>query len=374
MSAPSDVLILGGGVIGLTAAYYLVREGLKVEILDKGDFGREASWAGAGILAPFGTNLPRDPYEQLRARSTSMFPRLSAELREATCVDNGYLVCGGLEWLDEGHEAILGTYQAEGIRFEACTGASLHKLEPALAAGLDNAIVLPGMAQVRNPRHLKALLAWCASRVVLRPFCTVHNWERRDSRVLAVRTDGGTLAAGQFLVTAGPWTGSLLEALGCRLDVCPVRGQIALLNTRPPLLKRILLQGKQYLVPRADGRVLVGSTEEEVGFDKRTTASAIGGLLAFAQQLVPGLADASLEKCWAGLRPGSADGLPYLGGVPGFDNLFVAAGHFRSGIQLSPITGLVMKELLMGQTPTVPLEAFRPDRPAAAPVQSAFRS
>jgi glycine oxidase len=374
MSAPSDVLILGGGVIGLTAAHYLAREGLKVGVVDKGDFGREASWAGAGIIAPAGSSLPRDPYDQMRARSSAMFPRLSAELREATGVDNGYLVCGGLEWLGEEREAVLGCYQAEGIRFETCTGANLQKLEPTLASGLGNAVVLPGMAQVRNPRHLKALLAWCAPRVVLHPFRIVHSWDRRDGRVLAVQTDNGRLVAGQFLVATGAWTGSLVESIGCRLEVLPVRGQIALLNTRPSFLKRILLQGKRYLVPRADGRVLVGSTEEEVGFDKRTTASAIGGLLAFAQRLAPALADASVEQCWAGLRPGSADGLPYLGRVPGFDNLFVAAGHFRAGIQLSPITGLVMKELLMGQTPTVPLDAFRPDRPAAAPVQSAFRS
>jgi len=374
MSASSDILILGGGVIGLTAAYFLAREGHKVQVVDKADFGREASWAGAGIIAPAGSIRPREPYDELRARSSAMFPQLSAELREATGVDNGYLACGGLEWLGEDQQEAVRAYQAEGIRCEACAGADLQKMEPALAPGLGSAVVLPGMAQVRNPRHLKALLAWCATRVVLHAYSAVHGWERRDSRILAVQTDDGPLVAGQFLVATGAWTGSLLESLGCRLHVRPVRGQIALLNTRPSFLKRVLLQGKRYLVPRADGRVLVGSTEEEVGFDKRTTAAAIGGLLSFAQRLAPGLANAPVEQCWAGLRPGSADGLPYLGRVPGFDNLFVAAGHFRAGIQLSPVTGLVMKELLMGQTPTVALDAFRPDRSAAAPVQSTFRS
>jgi glycine oxidase len=141
-----------------------------------------------------------------------------------------------------------------------------------------------------------------------------------------------------------------------------VRGQIALLNTGAPLFRRVLCRGKRYLVPRADGRVLVGSTEEDAGFDKRTTAVAIAGLLELAVELVPGLAQAHLERSWAGLRPGSPDGMPYLGAVPGLTNLFVAAGHFRAGIQLSPGTGLVLKELLQGQPTSVPLEAFRLDR------------
>jgi glycine oxidase len=153
-----------------------------------------------------------------------------------------------------------------------------------------------------------------------------------------------------------------LDALGWRLGIRPVRGQIALLNTGTALFQRILLKGKRYLVPRPDGRVLVGSTEEDAGFDKRTTAGAIHGLLDFAIQMVPSLVDIPLERCWAGLRPGSPDGLPYIGSVPGIDNLFVAAGHFRAGIQLSPATGLVLKELFLGQRLTVGLEPFRLDR------------
>jgi glycine oxidase len=120
--------------------------------------------------------------------------------------------------------------------------------------------------------------------------------------------------------------------------------------------------GKRYLVPRPDGRVLVGSTEEDVGFDKRTTAGAIRDLLDFAIAVVPALAAAPLERSWAGLRPGSPDGLPFLGPVPGVENLYVAAGHFRAGIQLSPGTALVMRDLILGRTPAVPVESFRLDR------------
>jgi glycine oxidase len=137
------------------------------------------------------------------------------------------------------------------------------------------------------------------------------------------------------------------------------------------VLSRIVERGKLYLVPRPDGRVLVGSTEEDAGFEKQTTAEGITSLLSFALELVPRLAGASVERCWAGLRPGSPDGLPFLGPVPGFENLYVAAGHFRSGLHLSPATGLLMKELLLGEPLSIPLEEFRLDRPL--PTQAAFR-
>ena len=134
------------------------------------------------------------------------------------------------------------------------------------------------------------------------------------------------------------------------------------------------MSGLCYVVPRPDGCILIGSTEEDAGFDKRTTAEAIRGLLGFAASLVPAFAEAHLARSWAGLRPGSPDGMPFLGRVPDVENLFVAAGHFRAGLQLSPITGLVMKELMLGQPTTVPLEAFRLERPPAPRQRVAFRS
>jgi glycine oxidase len=231
------------------------------------------------------------------------------------------------------------------------------------------------MAQLRNPRHVKALLAGCETHGVrLRPGSPFYGFDRQGQRLRAVKSAAGPLHAGRFVVAAGAWSDALLEHVGWRPGIRPVRGQIALLNTRVPLVRRVLLWGERYLVPRPDGRVLLGSTEEDAGFDKRTTAGAVAGLLALAARLVPTLAEAHLERCWAGLRPGSPDGLPFLGPVPGTDNLLVAAGHFRSGIQLSPATALVMKELLLGQKLTVPIEPFRLDRPPAPPHRVAFRS
>jgi glycine oxidase len=360
MSQHPDVLILGGGVIGLTVAYSLARENVRVEVVDQGDFGQEASWAGAGIIPPGNPARARTPFDRLRALSSETFPAFSQELRERTGIDNGYLRCGGLELVAGHDDADDQEWRGDGIRCEELTGPDLLRLEPRLAGGFVRGFHIPDTAQLRNPRHLKALVAGCASRGVgLVPGCPVVGLERDGNRVSAVVTACGRMSAGRYLIAAGAWSDALLAQVGGRPGIRPVRGQIALLNTGAPLFRRVLMLGKRYLVPRPDGRVLAGATEEDAGFDRRTTAAAIRDLLDFAIGLVPGLANAPLERGWAGLRPGSPDGLPFLGRVPGVENVYVAAGHFRAGIQLSVGTGIVLKELMLGQPVTVPLDAFR---------------
>jgi glycine oxidase len=292
-----------------------------------------------------------------------MHARLATELREATGVDNGYLARGGWALFGEDEPAPLGYFREHDIPFELADERLLREREPGLHPGEHQAVFLPSMAQVRNPRHLKALLAWCGQLgVTLTPGCPALGFDRAGGGVRAVRTACGSLSAGKYLITAGAWSDSLLGEIGRKSGIRPIRGQIALVRTETSLLGRVVEVGRRYLVPRPDGRVLIGSTEEDVGFVKQTTAAAIAGLLEFGCSLVPGLAEAAVERCWAGLRPGSPDGLPFLGSVPGFDNLFVAAGHYRAGIQLSPGTALVMEELLLGEPTSVPLDAFRPDR------------
>jgi glycine oxidase len=363
MAASADVVILGGGVIGLTAAYFLAKAGAHVTVLDQGDLGQEASWAGAGILPPGNPRCAKTPFDRLRAHSVAMFPQLSAELKDRTGIDNGYLRSGGLEFIGHSAEAAAEEWRGEGIEVQQLSAAEVHKQEPALAASAGAAFFLPDMAQVRNPWHLRALIESCrALHVDFQPGQAARGLVRHGERIRAVQTDHGEFSADQFIVAAGAWTDSLLADVGCKLGVHPVRGQIVLLNCGIPSVRRILLWGARYLVPRGDGRILIGSTEEDAGFDKRTTAAGVQELLELATMLVPALAQAQVEKCWAGLRPGSADGLPTIGRVPGCDNLFVAAGHFRAGIQLSPCTGLMLKEMILGEKPTIPTEAFRVGR------------
>jgi len=363
MTVHPDVLIIGGGVIGLTSAYFLARAGVRVEMVDQGDLGHEASWAGAGILPPGSTAADLTPFDRLRSRSIAMFASLSVDLRERTGIDNGYLRCGGLELPGEDEAAAAEEWRGHGVAFEVVDRAAIRRMEPSLAPGPDHAYFIREMAQVRNPRHLKALQAACTSLgVVLHPNCPVHGFVRQGERITAAQTGLGLRPASRFLIATGAWTDDLLTPFGWRPGIQPIRGQIALLDTGASLLQRIICRGKRYLVPRADGKVLAGSTEENVGFDRRPTEAAIAELRLLASELVPALASATLERSWAGLRPGSRDGLPFIGPVPGVTNLFVAAGHFRSGIMLSPGTALAMKELLLEEAPSMPLEAFRLDR------------
>src|SRR5437762_5334847 len=239
MTQHPDVLILGGGVIGLTTAYFLAREGARVEVLDKGDFGQEASWAGAGILPPGDPASARTPFDRLRAHSAALFPTLSAELRERTGIDNGYLRCGGLELVDAAEETSEDEWRSEGIAFESIDAKRLAVFEPTLSPQLGTGYYLPDMAQVRNPRHLKALLAGCQSLGVrFQPACAVNDLDVHGKRITAVRTDKEVAKAGQFVLAAGAWSESLLQRLGWRPGIRPIRGQIALSNTGVPLFRR----------------------------------------------------------------------------------------------------------------------------------------
>lgn len=375
MAEHPDVLIIGGGVIGLTTAYYLAREGVRLALFDQGDLGRQASWAGAGIIPPGNAARARTPYDELRGLSAHAYPELSRDLLERTGIDNGYRVCGGIDLIQEGEAFNVAAWREEGIAFEFLDAAGLRRKEPGLAPGNRGGVWFPEMAQVRNPRHLKALIAGCTKLgIELRPGCPVRRFIHRAGRVVGVETDQGAREARWFVLACGAWADQLLAPLGVQLGVWPVRGQIVLLNTGIVGTRPILELGKNYLVPRGDGRVLVGSTEEDVGYIPCTTADAVRGLIGLAVTLLPSLAEAQVEHCWAGLRPGSPDGMPFIGSAPGYDNLLTAVGHFRSGLQLSPVTAQLLAERILGMPEVMSMHAFRLDRPPCPARQPAFRS
>jgi glycine oxidase len=375
MVESAEVAIVGGGVIGLTTAWFLAEQGVRVVLLDRGELGREASWAGAGIIPPGNPYTARTPLDRLRAVSADLYPSLSRALRDRTGIDNGYRRCGGLELPEPGETPPIAAWQAEELEFTELTGAALRELTPELSDTIDRGFHFPNLAQIRNPWHLRALTLACqSSGVRLRPATPVTAVEVQGGRVVGVRLGSERLAAEQVLLAAGAWTDALLTPLGFRPGVKPIRGQIVLFNTgraEPPF---VILRGKNYLVRRGDGRVLVGSTEEDVGFDPHTTDDGIASLVQFAQGLLPSLAEATIERTWAGLRPGSPDGLPFLGAVPGIAGLWIAAGHFRAGLQLSPATALEMTRMLRGEPTVIPLDEFCLTRSPTLIGRSLFRS
>ncbi|HJZ58284.1 MAG TPA: FAD-dependent oxidoreductase, partial [Gemmataceae bacterium] len=291
MSKHPDVVVIGGGIIGLTSAYFLARAGFAVEVLDRSDLGREASWAGAGIIPPGNPDRAATPIDKLRAIGSAGFPAFSSELRDLTGIGNGYRQCGGIEFLHAEDEYALSLWQNEGIGFERLSPEGLSRLEPALGPVSGDPYLLPDCAQVRNPWHLRALIAACEGvGVRLRPHEPVRHLETDGRQIVEVSLESGrSVSAGQFLIAAGPWSEQFLHWLGHRPHIHPVRGQIVLLrHPRPALLSRVVMLGKEYLVPRGDGRILVGSTEEpEAGFEKVNTESAVAHLRELAVRAVP---------------------------------------------------------------------------------------
>jgi glycine oxidase len=377
MGQAPDVLVIGGGIIGLSSAYALAKAGLTVEVVDRQNLGREASWAGAGIIPPGNPDRAATPIDKLRGIGSRRFPELSAELCEQTGIDNGYFRCGGIEFLTPADEGVLRVWHAEGIQFERLTADAARRIEPAVAPPDAIPFDLPDCDQVRNPWHVRALIAAC--RTVGVRLTTGLGVDELRALVggkigCAVTRPLRCLDAGQFLVTVGAWADPLLRPF-IPVPIRPVRGQIVLFNPGRVVLSRVLMVGKRYLVPRRDGRILVGSTEEpEAGFEKVNTAEGIHGLIEFACDLVPALRGAPVEKTWAGLRPGSPDGMPFIGPVPGWKNLYAAVGHFRAGVQLSIGTADLVTDLILGREPAVPAAAFRLDREPDLTVTPAFRS
>jgi glycine oxidase len=364
-----DCLIVGGGVIGLSLAYELARHKLRVRVIDRGTPGKEASWAGAGILPLAGRYAGMHPWDELRALSHELHPQWAETLRAETGIDTGYRRCGGIYVARSAGEAaslygLYGLLQQQHVAIERLSPQQLAAAEPALShlvrsGKLKAAYLLPDEAQLRNPDHLQALLAACIQRgVEVTADVQAEGFDVEGGKLLRVRTNIGDLAADRFCITSGAWTRMLLEQLGIDNGILPIRGQMVLFAATRQLFTHVLNEGPRYLVPRDDGRILVGSTEEEVGFDKSTTDKALAELANLARQLVPELEHAPIERTWAGLRPGSFDGFPYLGVIPGLPNAFVAAGHFRSGLHLSPGTAVVIGRLIRGEDPQFDLTPF----------------
>lgn len=367
MTRRPPVVVIGGGVIGLAAAWRLARRGVAVTLLERHRPGAGASTAAAGMLSPLKEAGEPGPFLELGLRSLERYPGFVADIEACARLEVGYRRQGRLDVACTEEEA--GTLrrqqavqQQAGFESRLLELSELRRLEPALAHDVTLGLATEHDHQVDNARLVAALwLAAGREGAVIRPAAgaAAVTLAGADDRVSGVDLDSGEhVDADAVVVAAGAWTGAI--DLPRRLPVRPVRGQIILLRTVPPALRRVTWGPDCYLVPRPDGRLLVGATMEEAGFVLASTAGATERLLASAIRIAPALADAELEGFQVGLRPATPDGLPVIGEDPATPGLFFATGHFRNGILLAPETAeLIAAAILDG---TAPDAAFSPAR------------
>ncbi len=352
MQRNPDVLIVGGGVIGCAIAYYLAKAGASVTLLEGGELAGQASGAAAGMLVPSLEEASSAPFRDLCRASQELYPSLVELLQEETGLDlqyraSGLLLVAQTEGRAEELRAVCRGGLELGGRLEWVEGGPLRGLEPALSDTVLGAAYSPAECHL-NPGLLTQALARAAGHrgAVLRRGTAVVDFLTAGSRVSGVRTsDGERIAADRVVLAAGPWTRHLARRLGVDIATRPIRGQI--LAYRSTAVRHILWGEGGYLVPKAGGFLFAGATVEDVGFRPRTTRRGEASLRRTAAAMVPALRRTEVASAWAGLRPGSPDGQPMIGALPGKENVFIATGHFRNGVLLAPITGKIMARLIL---------------------------
>lgn len=367
-----DCIVIGGGVVGLTIARRLAQDGLGVTLFDRGVVGGEASWAGAGILSP-GNPHRDDPLFHFQEESLSLFPKLCEQLVEQTGIDPEYDRCGELQLMFSPDVAGIGKSIVRVTSDRTMPdGSAIYLFHEPEAVGQVEQMVTPkslgGLecrqtAVVRNPRLLRALHESCkTSGVTIRQNTKVTGLIAEKGTVRGVSVGADSVHAGHVVLAAGAWSSQLMPTLEALMPVHPVRGEMILMKFDTPPFRRVISAERNYLVPRRDGHVLLGATEERAGFNKRNTARGISSLIEKGLTFAPMLADAPIKASWAGLRPGTPDEKPYLGPVPGYKGLIAATGHFRSGLTLAPATAEFVSALIQKRSYQFDLTSCLPGR------------
>jgi glycine oxidase len=368
-----EAIVVGGGIVGLAAARELAGLGLRAVVVERGRIGEEASSAAAGMLAPQVHAEARTPLLDLSLRARDRHLRLAEELHSETGISVELSALGALAvaFTEEEERALaarVSWQRDQGLPAELLTAEEIRQAEPNLNPELRRGALFAGDRRLDNVRLVRALAASAVTRgaslLCGRPVTALVV---EDGRVAGVRAGADTLRAPVVINAAGAWAG-LLAGDPAPPPVEPVRGQIASFVVAPPLLRHVVWSARGYLVPRADGRLLAGSTVENAGFEKCVTAGGLRTVLDIALEIVPRLADIPLVESWAGLRPGTPDGWPVLGAaaLPG---LFHAVGLYRNGILLGPLVGEAVARLAAGRAPGFDLAPFALARFRADPLR-----
>lgn len=353
LSPPQHVIIVGAGALGLLTALELHQRGLRISLIERGLAGQESSWAGGGILSPIlPWNYP-DPIWRLSRRSLDLYEALGAELVEQTGVDPEVSATGAIALDPQPRDQAFAWCERERLEAQSWSG-KLH-VDGSTLSGIE----LPWIGHVRNPRLCRALrLRLIQLGVELIEHTPVKAWCVDAGRIVGVRSDRGEHRADAVVLAAGAWSAQLESSL----PVAPVRGQMLLLACEPGQLKSIVFRRGRYLIPRRDGRILVGSTVERGGFDVSVSAEARAELLSFAVELLGSAVADQVEHHWAGLRPGTSDELPYIGAHPDWPGLYLNTGHYRNGLIMGPASAELLADLMLEAPTRIDAAPYRAER------------
>lgn len=334
-----QIVIIGAGAVGCLSALSMAQRGWQVTLVDQGALGDESSWAGGGILFPLLPWHYQPAVNQLALAGAQRYPGLCEQLLDETGIDPEFQRCGMHVLPKVDLDTALDWCRIHGIPAES----------------QDDTLWLPQVAQARNPRLMRALKAMLTrNNVRILENMPLLPLSRAGNRLSGWHAASGeTLEADAFVLTAGAWSQTLLGSHALSLAMKPMRGQMLLYQLEPGLLPHILYREDFYLIPRRDGRILAGSTVEDVGFDKATTPTVAASLAAKAAALCPALKDAPVIKHWSGLRPGSPDNIPVIAKHPQFDNLYLNTGHFRYGVTMAPASAEILASLIESEAPPI---------------------
>ncbi|SDC18909.1 glycine oxidase [Paenibacillus sp. UNCCL117] len=370
-SGPS-ALIIGGGVIGAASAYELGKAGYACTVLDKGGWSREASTAAAGMLGAQVEIHQAGPFYELCRASLGMYRNWTSELEASGGISAQYIAEGIVRAaMTDEDEAELLSRLPWMQDAEWMTAEELLRIESELSPAIRGGLYLPADHQVHPHWLAKSLKA-----AILRQGCVIREWTPATrlltdcaGRVIGAATPEHELHADVVILAAGAWSSPLTEPLGLKLPMFPVKGQCISVRTDMPLISSTVFTKGCYIVPKSDGTSIIGASQQQVGFDKRATAAVIAELHEKAAALLPRIADAEFVDTWTGLRPGTEDGLPFIGKWEQAPGLIVATGHYRNGILLAPVTGRLVAQLAQGLATELDLAPFAPSRTLTAPHQ-----
>jgi len=345
-----EIIVIGGGIIGMLTARELHQAGVDALVIERGPLGGESSWAGGGIISPLYPWRYSSAVNQLAEISKTIYPGLAQQLQDESDIDCELITSGLLFAGLEQQQQAESWAKQWSVELETVTDAKhIHEIEPQVSTEISSGIWLPGIMQIRNPKLVKALKgSFDAVGIDYLEHTPVQELVIDAGTIKGVKTETGIYEANNVIIASGAWSSGFIRHQR-NVEIEPVKGQMIMFKGEPGLIQRMVLSSGHYIIPRKDGRVLAGSTLERAGFDKSVTDDAMVELRRCAIELIPALADMEIERQWAGLRPGTEQGIPYICAHPDIAGLYINAGHYRNGVVLGAASARLMAEMVQDQ-------------------------